>query len=563
MACSGVSKAQAWQIRYKPQNAALFMLKWIVSVIALSWPAFAAQNLEETEEYWLKREAETLRQIAADQPVTGGAKNVILFVGDGMGVSTVTAARILAGQKINSKGGEEYQLNMEKLPWSAFSKTYSVNQQTSDSAPTATAILSGVKTKDGIIGLGPSVIPDNYASVNDKNRVPSILHLAKRMGKSAGVVTTTTLTHATPGSCYAYAPSRGWESDANLYGESRTAYRAGYPDIARQLIEFSRNHGLPQIDVALGGGWEKFLPKRAAKDEPKGERLDNRDLTREWRLRFKNAAYVSNRTELLAVDASKVDHLLGLFNKDQMEYSVDRDTNKEPRLVEMTAKALEILKKNPKGYFLMVEGGRIDHGHHAGNAYRALTECLEMDEAVKYAVEHTDARDTLIIVTADHSHTLTLSGYAQRGNPILGLVKQPGAAGKPSTRNSMDKSGRPYTTLQYANGPGYTGRSTVKKKFDGREHEVEVPEGPKFFPHSPEKMSGVVRGRTRLTQEMVLDKNYLHEAAIPLAGETHGGEDVPIFARGPQAHLFRGVREQNYIFQVMKYAFEKHESSPR
>jgi alkaline phosphatase len=532
------------------------MLKWFVLLIAAGGTALAAQNPEETEEYWLRREAETLRQIAAQQPIGGKAKNVILFVGDGMGVSTVTAARIFAGQKLNSKGGEEFQLNMEKLPWSAFSKTYSVNEQVSDSAPTATAMLTGVKTKDGIIGLGPSIVPDDYRSVNNKNRVPSILRIAKGLGKSAGVVTTTTLTHATPGSSYAYSPSRGWESDANVYSESRSAYRAGYPDIARQLIEFSLNTGLPQIDVALGGGRDKFLPKRTDKDEAKGERLDNRDLTREWRQRFENAAYASNRTELMAIDARKVDHLLGLFNKDQMEYSVDRDPKKEPSLVEMTAKALEILKKNPKGFFLLVEGGRIDHGHHAGNAYRALTECIEMDEAVKHAVENTDARDTLIIVTADHSHTLTISGYAQRGNPILGLVKQPGAAGRSSTRNSMDKTGRPYTTLQYANGPGYTGRSTVKKKFDGKEHEVEVPESAKFFTHSPEKMSGITRGRPRLTQETVLDKNYLQESVVPLAGETHGGEDVPIFARGPQAHLFRGVREQNYIFQVMKYAME-------
>ncbi len=533
------------------------MLKWLVLLIAGAWPIVAAQNIEENEEYWLNREAETLRAIAAEQPINGRAKNVIIFIGDGMGISTVTAARILAGQQAKSKlGGEEYQLNMEKLPWSAYSKTYSVNQQTSDSAPTATAILSGVKTKDGVIGLGPSVIPDNYASVNEKNRVPSILRVAKQLGKSAGVVTTTTLTHATPGSCYAYAPSRGWESDANVFSESRSAFRAGYPDIARQLIEFSQNSGLPPIDVALGGGRNRFLPKRSDTEDAKGDRLDNRDLTKEWRQRFKNAAYVANRDELLAVDPGKVDHLLGLFSKDQMEYSVDRDPKKEPRLVEMAAKALEILKKNPKGFFLMVEGGRIDHGHHAGSAYRALTECIEMDEAIKYAVEHTDAQDTLIVVTADHSHTLTISGYAQRGNPILGLVKQPGSAGRLSNRNSEDKTARPYTSLQYANGPGYPGRSTVKKKFDGHEHEVEVPEGPKFFPHSPEKMYGVARGRPRLTQEIVLDKNYLHEAAIPLSGETHGGEDVPIFARGPQAHLFRGVREQNYIFQVMKYAME-------
>src|SRR6188768_2681975 len=135
----------------RPQNGCVIMLKWFALLIAGGWGVFAAPNIEESEEYWLKREAETLRRIAEERPITGGARNVILFIGDGMGISTVTAARILAGQKINPKGGEEYQLNMEKLPWSAFSKTYSVNQQTSDSAPTATAILSGVKTKDGVI----------------------------------------------------------------------------------------------------------------------------------------------------------------------------------------------------------------------------------------------------------------------------------------------------------------------------------------------------------------------------------------------------------------------------
>src|SRR5687768_5422546 len=538
------------------------MLKWMLSLVLLLPHdfAFAATNIEENEEYWLKREAETLRRIEQRQPMTGRAKNIIVFIGDGMGIATVTAARILARQQANSKlGGEEHELAMDKLPWSAFSRTYSVNQQTSDSAPTATAILSGVKTKDGIIGLGPSIIPDDYKSVNAQNRVPSILMLAKRMGKSAGVVTTTTLTHATPASAYAYSPSRGWECDANVFSESRSAFRAGYPDIARQLIEFSVTHKLPQIDVALGGGWDKFLPKRAEKDEPKGERLDNRDLTKEWTLRAENAKYVSNRKDLLAVKASEVDHLLGIFNKDQMDYSVDRDTNKEPSLVEMTAKALEILKKNEKGFFLMVEGGRIDHGHHAGNAYRALTECIEFDNAIRYATENTDAQDTLIIVTADHSHTLTISGYAQRGNPILGLVRQPGTAGKLSDKISEDKLRRPYTSLQYANGSGYPGRSTMKKKFDGHEHEVEVPEGPKFFTHVPQKVFGVSSGRPRLSEVMTLDPDYLQESSTPLESETHGGEDVPIFARGPQAHLFRGVREQNYIFHVMKHAFGSSE----
>ena len=105
-----------------------------------------------------------------------------------------------------------------------------------------------------------------------------------------------------------------------------------------------------------------------------------------------------------------------------MKYEADRanDTGGEPSISEMTRKAIELLQKNPKGFYLMVEGGRIDHAHHAGNAYRALTDTIAMAEAVKVALEMTDDKETLVIVTADHSHTMTIAGYPSRGNPILG-----------------------------------------------------------------------------------------------------------------------------------------------
>ena len=115
----------------------------------------------------------------------------------------------------------------------------------------------------------------------------------------------------------------------------------------------------------------------------------------------------------------------------------------------MTVKALEILQKNKKGFFLMVEGGRIDHGHHAGNAFRALTDAIEFAKAVQVARDKTKRAETLIIVTADHSHTFTIVGYPKRGNPILGKVVWPG-----HTEPERDMLGRPYTTLSYANGPG-------------------------------------------------------------------------------------------------------------
>jgi len=522
-----------------------------------SLAAFAANPAEETNEYWLGREAAALRRIEAQRPNTNRAKNIILYIGDGMGITTITAARIMAGQRLNPAAGEEHELAMDQLPYSALSRTYSVNQQTSDSAPTATAILAGVKTKNKIIGVGPSVVPNDFKTVTAANKIPTILHLAKKLGKAAGVVTTTRVTHATPAACYAHSPDRDWECDADIKGESKSAHEAGFPDIARQLLEFPETNGTPQIDVVLGGGRNKFLPKDPPPGQtnqpnhPKGSRLDQRNLIAEWTNRFERAHYVADRTSLLLTEASEVSHLLGLFNTDNLPYDAERDKAKDPSLMEMTAKALQILQKNPDGFFLMVEGGRIDHGHHAGNAYRALTDAIAFDDAIRYGMEHTNPEETLIIVTADHSHTLTLSGYAQRGNPILGLVRVPQDDGKPGTKNSRDLLGKPFTSLLYANGPGHVG-AAIDETDSG---DVHVAEGAKFYTHSPDRYRPSVNGRPILTQHTATFTNYLQEAAIPLGGETHGGEDVAILAGGPQAHLIRGVREQNYIFQVMKRAF--------
>lgn len=134
--------------------------------------------------------------------------------------------------------------------------------------------------------------------------------------------------------------------------------------------------------------------------------------------------------------------MLGLFERSHMEYEADRsgDTGGEPSLAQMTAKAIEILSQNRRGYVLTVEAGRIDHAHHAGNASRALRDTIALSEAVQTAVDMA-GRDILVVVTADHGHTPTINGYPERGNPILGI----GGEGD---------DGLPYTTLSYANGPG-------------------------------------------------------------------------------------------------------------
>ena len=180
------------------------------------------------------------------------AKNVILFVGDGMGIATVTAARILEGQR-SGKPGEENRLAFETLPFTALSKTYNTDFQVPDSAGTITAMTTGIKTRMGVLGVDETVARGDVAATA-AGSVPTLLEQAEDRGLWTGVVTTTTVTHATPAGCYAHTPERNWESDAKL---SAQAKQAGFADIARQLVEFGHGDG---IEVVLGGGRASFLP---------------------------------------------------------------------------------------------------------------------------------------------------------------------------------------------------------------------------------------------------------------------------------------------------------------
>jgi alkaline phosphatase len=227
-----------------------------------------------------------------------------------------------------------------------------------------------------------------------------------------------------------------------------------------------------------------------------------------------------------------------------MAFEIDRESDVagEPSLTEMTVEAIEILAANPRGYFLVVEGGRIDHAHHHGNAYRALTETIELSRAVRAALDATDVRDTLVLVTADHSHGLSMGGYSTRGNDILGRVVLNDPQGNPLPEPARDTRGRTYTTLAYQNGPGRIVREVV---------------WPETLSHWQRLWLGL-RARVGWLQRGpdsarvdTADPDYLQQAMVPLYGETHSGEDVPAYAAGPGAWLVRGVQEQNYLYHVM------------
>jgi alkaline phosphatase len=435
------------------------------------------------------------------------ARNVIVFIADGMSIPTIAAARIFDGQS-NDTSGVENVLSFEQFPHVALIKTYNTDSQVADSASTATAIVTGIKTRTGAISVGPT--QDMSVCSNPMSAPDTLAEIAETRGMATGIVSTARITHATPATMYAHSLSRGWEADDDLPG---FASAAGCEDIASQLISFGAGDG---IDLVLGGGLREFIPAAAG-----GVREDGRDLLAEWRGLGRSGVTVTNATDFRSLNPVNGGQVLGLFTSSHMSFETDRDDTLEPSLAEMTAFAIERLSQSSSGYVLMVEAGRVDHAHHDTNAHRALTDMQAYSEAIAMALEHVDLDETLILVTADHGHVMTFSGYPARDNPILGLVRRidPSLPGS-EPRLTLADDGRPYTTLNYQ-----IGENVRTADSDS------------------------------LTDAQVLDPDYLQQTAIP-DNETHSGDDVALYATGPRAHLFGGSLEQNSIFHLIDYALD-------
>jgi len=462
------------------------------------------------------------------------ARNVIFFVGDGMGVSTVTATRVFSV-------GVDGKLVLDQFPYTALSRTYSADSITPDSAPTMSAMMTGVNTNQSVIGLDESTEPNDFNGNGDGRAPWTLLEMAKARGMRVGVVSTAEITHATPAATYAHINQR---NDQNA--------------IALQALPsdgtYNRRLG-SGLDLLLGGGRRHFLPTTAIDEEGSaGSRLDGRDL----RAEFQAAGYdyVWNKAGFDALGAADLP-ALGLFERGHMEYELDRpaDLGGEPSIKDMTVKAIRLLegaaRRRNGGYFLHVEAGRIDHAHHAGNAYRALTDTQALDEAIGAAAQMVDLRDTLIIVSADHSHVFNIAGYPLRplqelpypvtgyapgyeqatlaGHGILDVVWDLNQA-TGAVEETTDRDGIPYTVLGYHNGPGYRNGVRVDPRTDAFPGLAgAVPSGPAH-------------------------PAYFQEAAVPLGSETHSGEDVAVYAIGPGADLVRGTVKNTHIFHVMKRA---------
>ena len=441
----------------------------------------------------------------------GEAKNIIFFLGDGMGPTTVTAARIY---KYNEAG----QLNFEKFERTARIKTYSNDAQTTDSAPSMAAYMTGVKANNEVIAMSadtvatsPSADANGNLTVNNcapgnGTTVATLLELAKAKGKSVGAISTTELTHATPAATYSHICNRN----------------AQY-DIAAQLVPGGTGSNLALgsgVDVLMGGGLNQFKPYDVTTN-PKG-RADGRNLLTEL------VGYTVATTKAEMVAAPDTGKFIGLYSSSgQMEYELDRAAAvaagtgagaTQPSLAEMTGKAIDILSRNSSGYFLMVEGGRIDHALHGNNAKRVMEDTIAFDDAIKVALDKVKLTDptlanTLIVVTADHDHTMTFNGYVKRGNPILGLST--GLDGNPI----LDKNGATSTTLVFGNG------------------------------------SNRPATRATLSNATVTADNYKQESGVRLSSETHGGGDVQLFATGAGAKIFKGTLDNTRVFTLLKTAY--------
>jgi alkaline phosphatase len=444
--------------------------------------------------------AAALTGTAAPALAAGEAKNVIFFLGDGMGPTTITAARLY-------KYGEAGSLNMEKLTRTARIKTFSNDAQTTDSAPSMAAYMTGVKMNNEVLSMSsdtkavaPSTSPyKNNCVTGNGTAVPTILELAKAKGKAVGAVTTTELTHATPAATY-----------------SHICHRDAAYDIAAQAVPGGTgfNSALGDgVDVMFGGGQNLFTPYDAGKN-PKG-RPDGRDLTAE--MQAKGYTYVASKSAFDQLTSANK-KVLGLFSAtSHLKYELDRVKEtppSQPSLAEMATKAVDILAQNGNGYFLMVEGGRIDHALHATNAKRALEETIAFDEAIKAVLAKVDLSNTLVVVTADHDHTMTINGYAKKGNPILDISRS-----YRDGSDNKDADGKTYTTLVFGNGP-----------------------------NRPDL-------RSDIPSATALGDDYLQESGIKLSSETHGGGDVMLMATGAGASGFKGTLDNTKVFSLLKSAF--------
>ena len=350
-------------------------------------------------------------------------------------------------------------------------RTYSSNSEVTDSAAAGTAMATGIKTNNGMISTSP-----------DGKDLKTILEVAEEKGKSSGLVATSTITHATPAVFASHVASRSNEAD-----------------IAPQLLE-------NDVDVILGGG-KKYFPETLLNEAVKN-----------------GYQYVTNHDELKKVQKSN--KLIGLFAEDGMAPELDRDETNEPSLAEMTETAIDVLKKDKDGFFLMVEGSQIDWAGHDNDAAWAMKDSEAFELAVKEAVEFAKKDgNTLVIVAGDHdTGGMSVGGYG-KGDANLDVLRNVTATGDfMESKLNADRSNVKEVVKQYTN-------------LDLTAAEVE-------------------RIKAANSPSIAINQVVSEHAIVGWSSSGHTGTDVPLYAFGPGSHLFSGLHENTNLPVLMAEAMK-------
>jgi alkaline phosphatase len=457
------------------------------------------------------------------------AKNVILFIGDGLSPAHRVAARLLS--KGIAEGKSRGKLAIDDMPHMALVATAGSDSIITDSANSASAYATGHKTATAAMG----VYADRTASPFDDPKVETITSLAKRRhGMAVGIVTNTEVEDATPAAMVAH-----------------TRRRAAYDEIVAQFLA-------AKPDVLMGGGAANFLPQAAAGSR----RKDDIDYV----ARFRDAGYavVTTRTELDAVNAkSDTRQLLGLFAPGNMDGALDRKflmgggvkkSPDQPDLTEQVQSALDILSKNGSGFFLMVESGMIDKYAHLLDMERAVYDTIMLDNAVALARKWAQARgdDTLILVVADHNHPNSLVGTINDDmstTPNVPLRERIGVYEKAGFPNypAPDADGYPSRVdvsrrlaIFSASLPDHY--ETLRPKFDNPNEPTEKGDQPGTF-KANEKYKDVPGVALRFGNLPAM-----------IGASVHSGEDVILTGTGPGSERIRGSLDNTDVFRIMAEA---------
>ncbi len=458
-------------------------------------------------------------------PAKPVAKNVILFIGDGLSIAHRTAARILSqgieGGKFTGK------LAIDDMPYMALLTTQGTDSIITDSANAAHAYTTGHKSCVNALGVYCS----RAASTLDHPRVDTITALAKRRGMAVGAVTNSEIEDATPAAMVAH-----------------TRRRSDFNDIVKMYYD-------SKIDVLMGGGSPNFLPKSTAGSK-RGDDVDYIDL-------FRQADYkiaISKSEMQAAADDARTTRMLGLYNTGNVDGALDLKFLKkgsvskypdQPDVPEEMAAALKVLSRNKKGFVLMVESARIDKYSHSLDPERAIYDTIMLDVAVKQAKEWAKANgnNTLILVTSDHSHAVSVIGTVNDEEPGVDM------------RDKVET----YAEAGFPNYPapdaqGYPGKVDVSRRlrmtFGAYPDHYDT-----FRPFMDGEFVPTLRNADGL---MVANEKYkavpgavLREGNLPNKGArasnsgVHSGDDVVLTASGPGADKVHGQMENTELFRIM------------